>query len=181
MSVTKQTYGHHVQRIVLSSQRPFEAVISALNTELNKDNASPSISRVLARAKTRAELEQGVRALTEGKRDFVLFAAGSHSKWMNTYYAGERMFPQTVVFTIGNPLLAKDVLRHDMAAGLDLPPKLLVQETESGGTMILYNLPSSFLPAGDGQPNSEMKVALEDLDRKFEMLARKVLSDEGKL
>ncbi|KAI0697434.1 hypothetical protein BC835DRAFT_1338064 [Cytidiella melzeri] len=99
---------------------------------------------------------------------------------MDVYYAGEQKFRETVVYTIGNPLQAKDVLKHDMSAGLDIPPKLLVQEMDNGGTSILYDLPSSVMLGGK-KPNPEMKAALESLDSKFEMLVNKVLSVGNKL
>lgn len=99
---------------------------------------------------------------------------------MEAYFNHERKFRETVVYTIGNPLLAAGILQNDMTAGLHIPPKLLVQETENGGTRIVYDLPSSVMGAG-GPCNAEMKAALEDLDRKLELLVNKVLTVGNKL
>jgi uncharacterized protein (DUF302 family) len=99
---------------------------------------------------------------------------------MRAYYGDEHEFRETVVYTIGNPLIAKDILKHDMSAGLDVPPKLLVQEMDNGGTRILYDLPSSVMPAG-GPPSAEMKAALESLDSKFELMLNRVLTIGNKL
>ena len=99
---------------------------------------------------------------------------------MTAYFNQERKFRETIVYTIGNPLLAAGILKHDMSAGLDVPPKFLVQETENGGTRIIYDLPSSVMAAGAPR-NAEMKVALEDLDKKLEALVNKVLTIANKL
>ncbi|KAI0343432.1 hypothetical protein BDW22DRAFT_1169493 [Trametopsis cervina] len=176
MSVTKQTYDFTVQRVVISSSKPVKAVMAALNSELNVEKSGMFLMRLLAVAKTRAELYQGITAMTEGKRDFLLFAAGSQAQWMNMYLSPEPNFRETIVYTIGNPLSAQELLKHDMAAGLAIPLKLLLQETESGGSKILYDLPSSIILAG-GQPNAELKAALDVTDRQFEALVRIVLDN----
>ena len=111
---------------------------------------------------------------------FRLFAAGSHSQWMEAYYGSESgKFVETVVFTLGNPLIAKDIMKHTMEAGLNIPPKVLVQATPTGGTRILYDLPSSTF--GPGSVNPELKGLLEGLDNKLEKMIRRVLSVGTKL
>ena len=97
---------------------------------------------------------------------------------MRTYYRGEN-YKETIVFTFGNPLIAKEFLKHDLSYGLHVPPKILVQETENGGTRILYDLPSSIIPRGTA--SGEAKAALLALDDKLERMVRRVLTVDNKL
>lgn len=98
---------------------------------------------------------------------------------MEAYYGPKAKFVETIVFTLGNPLIAKEIMKHDMVAGLNVPPKILLQATETGGSCIQYDLPSSTL--GVAKMSPEMKTALEDLDNKLERMVRKVLNAGNKL
>ncbi|KAI0090554.1 hypothetical protein BDY19DRAFT_935805 [Irpex rosettiformis] len=180
MPITKQTNAYTVHRVVISSPKPINAVLRDLNFELNEEKAGIHLMMKLASAASREDLETAINGMTEGKRDFLLFASGSHSRWMEAYSNHQLKFRQTVVYTIGNPLLAAPVLKNDMTAGLDIPPKLLVQETDNGGTRIIYDLPSSIMAAGAPR-NAEMEAALDKLDKKFELLVNKVLTVANKL
>ena len=103
------------------------------------------------------------------------FTAGAHSKWLNAYFKGERTFPETHVYTIGNPLIAQTILQHNLGAGLHIPPKMMVQEIEGGrGTRIVYDSAISTMVVDD---NEELKKAAAALDEKLEGLARRVLSE----
>ena len=61
-----------------------------------------------------------------------LFAAGSHSRWMNAYYGGKPAFGETHVYTLGNPLIAITMIEHDRDASLFAPVEFLVKELEEG-------------------------------------------------
>ena len=95
---------------------------------------------------------------------------------MNTYYKGEMSFEETWTFIFGNPVLAKEVLKHDMSMiGLYMPPRILVQEIKGGvGTKVAYQSPTTFL--GDVQPDV-VQAALEDVDVKMEELLTRVLKN----
>ena len=90
---------------------------------------------------------------------------------MNSYY--EREFEGTYLFVLGNPLVAKEMLKHDMGVGLNIPPRVLVQATVEGGSRVQYDLPSSWYTDNSSQ---ELKTAMEGLDRKLEAMLRRVLS-----
>ena len=93
---------------------------------------------------------------------------------MNTYYEGEESFDQAWTFIFGNPILAKDILKHDMSVGLYIPPKILVQEIKGGGTRILYQAPTSWV--GPDAPDA-LKQALKGVDAMMEKLMTRMLSD----
>ena len=68
--MNKTVHSYTAKRITLTSPRPIKQVVAALQEELNGVNAS-QIHVLLATAKNRAELEQGMAKQTEGKRQLV--------------------------------------------------------------------------------------------------------------
>ncbi len=91
---------------------------------------------------------------------------------MNILNGGNPQLAETVVVTLGNPLIAKNIIVHNMQAGLYVPPKILVQETDSG-TRVVYDLPSSLM--GGGNLEGDMETAALGLDGKLERMVQKVL------
>ncbi|KAI0078083.1 TT1751-like protein [Panus rudis PR-1116 ss-1] len=173
-TITKDVLAYTAQRVTLSSKKPIQETLAAVDAELNKVGAGIEIMKILATAQNKEDIEKGMEKLTEGKRDFVFFAAGSHSKWLSAYFNGTRTFTETHVYTMGNPLVAQTMLKHDLTAGLHVPPKLLVQEIEGGkGSRVIYDLPSSVICLNG---NEELRKAALALDEKFENFVRKVLT-----
>ena len=70
MSVSKERQPYATERIILSSTKPIERVVAALQEEMNGAKAG-QIGVLLANAKDRAEIEKGMAELTEDKRLFV--------------------------------------------------------------------------------------------------------------
>ena len=108
-----------------------------------------------------------------------------HHPWLNTYHR-IKTTPCTVLYTVGNPLIAQAILRYDLRAGLYIPPRLLVQEKADGkGTMVMYQLPSSVMviPNDKGEVETEeLRKAVESLDNKFEALVKKIVGiEEGRI
>ncbi len=52
---------------------------------------------------------------------------------------------RATLYLIGNPLIAVEMTRHDVAAGLSAPWRLLVYEDEDGKTRVTYDRPVSVL------------------------------------
>ena len=94
---------------------------------------------------------------------------------MNAYFEGNTKLAQTHVITLGNPLIAKNFMQYDQRAGLYIPPRVLVQETSEGGTLVMFDLPSSVMSI-DPNPPEEMKEALLELDTKLEKMLTRILS-----
>lgn len=101
------------------------------------------------------------------------FGEALHSEWMSVYY--QKPFLKTIIFTLGNPLLAKEIMKHDMISGLHIPPKMIVQETEDGGTKISWDRPSSIMP-GPVDANAEMVNGMQTVDEKLTKLVLNVLA-----
>lgn len=89
------------------------------------------------------------------------------------YFAGERTFEEAYTFVFGNPMLAKEMMKLNMDAGLYLPPKFFVQEVRGGGTRVLYNPPTAWL--GEGV-SDELRAVLELAEGLLEEFFRKVLT-----
>ena len=78
------------------------------------------------------------------------------------------------MYIFGNPFIAANIMQHDIQAGLNIPPRLLVMEKEDrNGTKVIYHLPSSVIPISE---NSEQKMIVESLDEKVERLVVKILT-----
>lgn len=118
------------------------------------------------------------RSRDDQHASYSLFNASSYN-WLNVYFGDEQKFPRTTTYTLGNPLLGKDMLRHDPDAALYIPPKILIQETGAGGTRIVYDLPSSVV--GQGIRSAELASALAELDTKLELLVKRVLGVTARL
>ncbi|KAI0357709.1 TT1751-like protein [Trametes cingulata] len=174
--MSKRVVEYTGRRIIYETPLPFAEVAARLERELNKPAGGAAVSRVLGSAKTRDELERGVEALTHG-RDFVYFGEIAHHRWLNTY-KGSSDTPQTAVYTFGNPLIAQSLLQRELAAGLHVPPKLLLLEnTDGGGSCVIYDDPASILPlpSRDGAIDEELKEAAELLSSKVERLVKIVV------
>jgi uncharacterized protein (DUF302 family) len=93
---------------------------------------------------------------------------------VNGYLGLDNAIPAATMYIFGNPFIAAGIMRYDVRAGLNVPPRLLVMEKEDhSGTRVIYHLPSSILVMGD---DAEQKAAAEDLDKKVENLVTKILT-----
>ena len=84
---------------------------------------------------------------------------------MSRYGSGVR----ARMYTMGNPLIARTMLQHSVAAGLNVPIRLLIYEdAASGTTRLIYDLPSSLMSF---VRNKELAAAAQKLDAKLAALA----------
>ena len=78
-----------------------------------------------------------------------------------------------VVYTVGNPLIARGIVRANARAAYSIPPRLLVLETAGGrGARVHYHLPSSVMGVGEGVPG--LDAQLFALDAKVARLVEKI-------
>ena len=189
----KELATYTARRIVLSSPKPVSEVLEVLHKELKKDKEG-LVAEILLTSKDRAEVDSRMNELYDGgERTFTyvsrpmvsekriltltlldrLFSDMPHSRWMNTYFAGEQAFETTHAITFGQPMLAKEMLKLDMGIGLFVPPRALVQGIKGGGTKITYQLPTSWL--GDPAPE-ELKELMQLAESKMEVFFTGVLN-----
>ena len=145
------------------SSRPFEEVVNAFESATGtvEDTGFPAL---LAATKSAEEFETGVHS-REGTSGFMRFLTVDHGAWLARIGLNAR----ARMYTIGNPLIARTMLEHDIAAGLNVPVRLMIYEDAvSRTTRLVYDLPSSLM---SGLQNEKVAAAAIKLDAKLIALA----------
>jgi uncharacterized protein (DUF302 family) len=155
-----------VQHHEHSSTRSYDEVIQAFEAATGSVEGGtwPHIS---ASARNLAEFEKLVHEREESS-GFMRFLTIDHG-WMSRYGSKAR----SRMYTLGNPLIAQTMLRHSVAAGLNVPIRLLIYEhLDSGTTRLAYDLPSSLMSV---LKNDGVMTAAKELDAKLIALAVRVI------
>jgi uncharacterized protein (DUF302 family) len=145
------------------SSRSFEEVVSAFESAVGsvEDTGFPEL---LAETKNSEEFESRIKS-HEGSSGFMCFLTVDHGAWL----ARIGLSAKARMYTIGNPLIARTMLRHDIAAGLNVPVRLMIYEDAASRTARLaYDLPSSLM---SGLQNEQVTAAAKKLDAKLIALA----------
>jgi len=151
---------HHNEHV---SSRPFEEVVNAFESAVGsvEDTGFPAL---LASTKSAEEFETSVHS-REGTSGFMRFLTVDHGAWLARIGLNAR----ARMYTIGNPLIARTMLEHDIAAGLNVPVRLMIYEDAvTGTTQLAYDLPSSLM---SGLRNEKVAAAAKKLDAKLIALA----------
>jgi len=160
----KTTTKFSAQLVTFETSVPFSEFITRLDNALNKEGSSQIISQ-LKGANSREQIEKIVNGI-RGQSDFLYFLELNHHRWLSVYEG--KSHPAIVVYTIGNPLIAQTIVKHDTRAALNIPLRLLIVEDPEGRkTRIMYHLPSSVMVLVD-DPN--IRGAARALDLKLENL-----------
>ena len=145
------------------SSRRFEEVVSAFESAVGsvEETGFPAL---LASSKSAEQFETSVRS-REGASGFMRFLTVDHGAWL----ARIGLKAKARMYTIGNPLIARTMLEHDIAAGLNVPVRLVIyEEPASRTTRLTYDLPSSLM---SGLKNKKVTTAAKKLDAKLIALA----------
>lgn len=156
----------NVRRWSITSQKPFETVVAAVEAAIGRPNMA-DFSRNLAAAKTRQELERLVQSsVTDiGLMEFMRIDAGAVIA-----AAQANGNPKSVRLIVGNPLIMQSMARLVPDAASYAPVTILIDQRPDG-VHLTYNEMSSFLaPYGDDEA---LKIA-RDLDDKVEKLLKSV-------
>jgi uncharacterized protein (DUF302 family) len=114
--------------------------------------------------KSAEEFEASVQSRA-GSSGFMRFLTVDHGAWLTRIGLKAR----ARMYTIGNPLIAQTMLKHDIAAGLNVPVRLMIYEdAASRTTRLAYDLPSSLM---SGLKNRKVTAAGKKLDAKLVALA----------
>src|SRR5262245_51923203 len=123
-SIMKKTYqvqhNEHVTRL------PFEEVIQAFERAVG--SVEGVYDDLVAMSHDTAEFERLVRE-REGSSGFMRFFTADHGVWGRL----EGMDFRARLYIIGNPLIALTMLRHEVAAGLNVPMGIMIDEDEGRG------------------------------------------------
>ena len=130
VNVTRRTVD--TVHVVVESKKPFAVVRAALVSAVPQ--LDPEIPELVANGVT-DRLKQRLDALAE----LSIFSEFNHGAVLGLY--GKQL--GAVQYLIGNPLTASTMTRYDLAAGLYAPLRVILYETEAGGSRFEYDLPSS--------------------------------------
>ena len=151
---------HHNEHV---SSRPFEEVVNAFESAVGsvEDIGFPAL---LAAAESAEEFETSVQS-REATSGFMRFLTVDHGAWL----ALIGLSAKARMYTIGNPLIARTMLEHDVAAGLNVPVRLMIYEDAvNRTTRLTYDLPSLLM---SGLQNEKVTAAAKKLDAKLIALA----------
>ena len=151
-----------VERFTLSSSKPFDEVVAALNSAVGHPDMAEfwkSTHRAQSDAELQNTIEEGL-----GPTGLMLFAEFDHGAVVRK--GTGRATPRMIRFVIGNPLIMREMAKHVPDAGSYAPVTVLVDE-RADGVHLSYDRMASFL-APYNNPEA-LKVA-RDLDEKVEAL-----------
>jgi uncharacterized protein (DUF302 family) len=159
-SIMKKTYqAQHIEHV---TRLPFEEVIQAFERAVG--SVEGVYDDLVAMSHDTAEFERLVRE-REGSSGFMRFFTADHGVWGRL----EGMDFRARLYIIGNPLIAMTMLRHEVAAGLNVPVRIMIYEDVGGGTTrFVYDLPSSLMSV---LGNDQVMNAARKLDEKLIALA----------
>src|SRR6266566_5012335 len=151
---------HHNEHV---SSRSFEEVVTAFESAVGcvEDTGFPAL---LASRQSAEEFETSVHC-RERTSGFMRFLTVDHGGWLPRVGLNAK----ARMYTIGNPLIARTMLEHDIAAGLNVPVRLMIYEDAvSRATRLAYDLPSSLMSE---LQNEKVAAAAKKLDAKLIALA----------
>jgi len=151
-----------VERFTLSSSKPFDEVVAALNSAVGHPDMSEfwkSTHRAQSDAELQKTIEKGL-----GRTGLMLFVEFDHGAVVRK--GTGRAKPRMIRFVIGNPLIMREMAKHVPDAGSYAPVTILIDE-RSDGVYLSYDRMESFLAPYN---NSEALKVARDLDEKVEAL-----------
>ena len=147
---------HHNEHV---SSRSFEEVVNAFESAVGSVEDT-GFAVLVASTKSAEEFESQVKS-RESTSGFMRFLTVDHGAWMTRV----GLKAKARMYTIGNPLIARTMLEHDIAAGLNVPVRLMIYEdAASRTTRLVYDLPSSLM---SGLKNEKVTAAAKKLDAKL--------------
>ncbi len=151
-----------VERFTLSSSKPFDQVVAALNSAVGHPDMG-EFWKSTHQAQSDAELQKTIEK-GFGRTGLMLFAEFDHGAVVRS--GTNRATPRMIRFVIGNPLIMREMAKHVPDAGSYAPVTVLVDERVDG-VHLSYDRMASFLAPYN---NSEALKVARDLDKKVEAL-----------
>lgn len=154
--VTRQAF--QVEHVKIVSTKKFAVVEAAL------DSAIPRLDPAIAAALTNGE-EERAKELERGAELFI-FLKRDHGALLQI--TGQPR--KALQYEIGNPLTATRLTRHQIAAALYAPLRIVLYENAAGGATFEYDNPSTLF----GQFGDEQATAVgRELDAELERALRR--------
>jgi uncharacterized protein (DUF302 family) len=144
-----------VEHIRIESDKPYGEVRAALEKLPRFDSRIRTLLHYGEIARVEAELKR-----IQGDAGLVIFSVATHGDWLQIV-SGKR---PAVQYVIGNVLVATQMTRHELAAGLYAPLRIMLYESAAGTATFEYDLPSTLF----GQYGNESVTSVaKELDQKI--------------
>ena len=131
-----------VERFALSSSKPFDQVVAALNAAVGHPKMSEFWKSTHRRAQLLVvELQSAIEKVL-GRTGLMLFAEFDHGAIVRK--GTGRDTPRMIRFVIGNPLIMKEMAKRVPDAGSYAPVTILIDERPDG-VHLSYDRMASFL------------------------------------
>jgi hypothetical protein len=150
-----------VRHIEFVSSRSFEEVVRAFE-DLVGDAENGVFAGDVAASADIEQFESRTRGHL-GASDFMRFLTVDHGAWLP--FIG--IEAKARMYVIGNPLIARTMIKHDLRVGLNVPVRLMIYEAEEA-VRLAYDAPSSLMSR---LHDPEVAAAAEKLDTKVATLA----------
>ncbi|MBW4430738.1 MAG: DUF302 domain-containing protein [Pelatocladus maniniholoensis HA4357-MV3] len=157
-----QTINYTVTRVIVSSEKPFQEVIEAIESILG--DGKYSVFEELVDAKAPFEQVESVVESMLGQSGFMKLAVFNTGGLLSLMGKAKNV----KLYLLGNPLIANQMIEHNPVVGLYVPPRLLVYDDYEGKTHITYDKLSSILSQFDNE--FILKVS-QKLDQRFQEIA----------
>jgi uncharacterized protein (DUF302 family) len=154
--MTTSTYA--VNHIRVEIENDFAEVCKKVEQQLGKYD--PTVFQFAS--DSAEDIRSRIEAMA-GTSGFMLFGTTDHGALLSVFGNKRR----AIQYVVGNPLIAIEMTRHNLAAGLYVPLRVLVYEDDRGRTCVEYDKPSSLLGQFD---DDRIRSVATMLDRKLDEL-----------
>jgi uncharacterized protein (DUF302 family) len=144
-----------VEHIRIDSDKPYGEVRAALEKLPRFDDRIRALLHYGEIARVKAELKK-----IQGDAGLVIFSVATHGDWLQIL-SGKR---HAVQYVIGNVLVSTQMTRHELAAGLYAPLRIILYENKAGTATFEYDRPSSLFGQYD---NESVTAVAKELDQKI--------------
>jgi uncharacterized protein (DUF302 family) len=145
------------------SARSFDEVVAAFRAAVGAGDGE--VFRKAVEASTGPDDFEARMQTSEGPSGFMLFLEADHGAWM----ARVGLKARAKLYIVGNPLIARTMIEHDIGVGLNVPVRVLIyEEPRTGACRLAYDLPSSLMAR---LKNDRVTMAAKRLDQKLSALA----------
>jgi uncharacterized protein (DUF302 family) len=144
-----------VEHIRIDSGKSYGEVRAALEQLPRFDDRIRALLQYGEIARVKAELKK-----IQGDAGLVIFSVVTHGDWLQIL-SGKR---HAVQYVIGNILVSTQMTRHELAAGLYAPLRIILYENKAGTATFEYDRPSSLFGQYD---NESVTAVAKELDQKI--------------
>jgi len=134
------------------------------NFERGLGRYDPAVVQAIWSAPTPVDEARARIEAMAGPSGFMLFSATDHGALVSLFATEPK---KAIQYVFGHPLIALEMTRHNLAAGLYVPLRLLIYEHDGKTTRLEYDRPSSILGQFD---DARIRSVAAALDHKVEAL-----------